>query len=208
MIVTAIEPHNSKQVKIFLDGEFSFVLYKGELSRYRIKSGEEMPAESYRLLTEEVLPKRVKLRAMNLLTKRPYTEEGLRRKLREGLYPEWLQDVALTYVKSFGYIDDTAYARDYADSLSGRYSLKMIRRKMKEKGIREEVIESCLSGMEEELSGAEDELLHSLIAKKTAGKGIPEDAPSRAKLMRFLAGKGFDFEAIRKALGGAFLIFF
>ena len=80
----------------------------------------------------------------------------------------------------------------------------MIRRKMKEKGIREEVIESCLSGMEEELSGAEEQLLHALIEKKTAGKGIPEDAPSRAKLMRFLAGKGFDFEAIRKALGGAF----
>ena len=202
MLVTRIEAYNSKQVKIYLDGEFSFVLYKGELSRYQIREGEQIQPDIYRLLTEEVLVKRVRLRAMNLLTKRPYTEQGLRSKLREGLYPTWLEDNALAYVKSFGYIDDTAYARDYAASLSSRYSLRVIRNKMQQKGIAAQVIESCLAEMEGQLLDQEKDLLDALIYKKTKGQ-IPAEPKERAKLMRFLAGKGFSSESVRNALKDA-----
>ena len=41
------------------------------------------------------------------------TEKKLRQKLVEGKYPEDIIDIALAYVKSYGYIDDEAYARDY-----------------------------------------------------------------------------------------------
>ncbi len=200
MTVTRIEPYHAKQVKVYLDGEFAFVLYKGELSRYHIADGAELDSATYRMLTEEILVKRVRLRAMNLLTKRPYTEQGLRKKLREGMYPKWLEDNAVEYVKSYGYINDETYAMDYAMSMSGRYSLRMLRQKMREKGISEEVMESCLADMEEELLKGDEELLHTLIMKKTAGKGVPDDPSSRAKLMRFLAGKGFSSDMIQRAI--------
>ncbi len=37
MTVTKIEPVTKSKYKIYLDGQFAFVLYKGELSRYQIE---------------------------------------------------------------------------------------------------------------------------------------------------------------------------
>ena len=36
MYVTKIEPVTKTKYKVFIDGQFAFVLYKGELSRYHI----------------------------------------------------------------------------------------------------------------------------------------------------------------------------
>ena len=39
MIVTGIEEQTKTKFKVYLDGTFSFVLYKGELKRFGIKQG-------------------------------------------------------------------------------------------------------------------------------------------------------------------------
>ena len=83
MIVTQIEEISKSRSKVYIDSEFAFVLYKGELHKYGIKKDEILSEAVYRQLTEEILPKRAKLRAMNLLTKRPYTELKLREKLED-----------------------------------------------------------------------------------------------------------------------------
>ena len=69
MTVTKIEAvSNSKnQYKIYVDEQFAFVLYKGELSRYHIKAGEDIGENVYREIYDEVIVKRAKLRALNLL---------------------------------------------------------------------------------------------------------------------------------------------
>ena len=36
MTVTKIEPVTKTRYKVYVDGQFAFVLYKGELSRYHI----------------------------------------------------------------------------------------------------------------------------------------------------------------------------
>ena len=113
MMVTKIEEINNKKVRVFIDNEFAFVLYKGELRLYKVKEGEEICDEAYSEIVEKVLPKRAKLRCMNLLKARAYTEKQLRDKLLQGEYTEKLIDVAIGYVKSYGYIDDRKYAEDY-----------------------------------------------------------------------------------------------
>ena len=42
MIVTKTEACTRTKYRVWLDGEFAFVLYKGELSRYGIREGEEI----------------------------------------------------------------------------------------------------------------------------------------------------------------------
>ena len=65
MMVTKIEEINNKKVRVFIDNEFAFVLYKGELRLYKVKEGEEICDEAYSEIVEKVLPKRAKLRCMN-----------------------------------------------------------------------------------------------------------------------------------------------
>ena len=46
MIVTKIEPCTKTKFKIYIDETFKFVLYKGEVSRFGIRIGEEIPPET------------------------------------------------------------------------------------------------------------------------------------------------------------------
>ena len=57
MIVTGIEEQTKTKFKVYLDGTFAFVLYKGELKRFGIKQGEDLAQENYEKLQNEVLGK-------------------------------------------------------------------------------------------------------------------------------------------------------
>ena len=67
MLVTQVTELSKSRSIVYIDQEFAFVLYKGELRLYHIKEGQLLSEEDYRTIMQEVLPKRAKLRAMNLL---------------------------------------------------------------------------------------------------------------------------------------------
>ena len=113
MTITKIEELSKNRSKVYIDQEFAFVLYKGELRLFGIKEDIPLPDDIYQKILTEVLPKRAKLRAMNLLQSRDYTKSGLAEKLRQGLYPEQVIETALDYVSSYHYIDDVRYAKSY-----------------------------------------------------------------------------------------------
>ena len=115
MTVTKIEEVTKAKCRIEIDQEFAFVLYKGELRSYGLKEGQEITEEAYRDIMENLLPRRAKLRAMNLLKNRSYTEKQLYDKLKAGDYPEEIIEQALDYVRSYHYIDDRQYAEDYIE---------------------------------------------------------------------------------------------
>ena len=62
MTVTKIEELTKAKSKVELDGEFAFVLYKKELSRFGIREDEELPEETYQQIRKDVILKRAKLR--------------------------------------------------------------------------------------------------------------------------------------------------
>ena len=100
MIITKIEPLTLKKCRIELDGETSFALYKGEVSRFHLKEGEELTEEQQEKIKNEILRKRAKLRAMHLLNLSDKTEGELRNRLKKDLYPEDVIEEAITYVSS------------------------------------------------------------------------------------------------------------
>ena len=127
MLVTQVTELSKSRSKVYIDQEFAFVLYKGELRLYHIKEGQQLSEEDHRTIMQEVLPKRAKLRAMNLLQGREYTTAQLRTKLQQGFYPAEIIEQAIAYVAGFHYIDDLRYAVDYItyheDSRSKRREL-------------------------------------------------------------------------------------
>ena len=87
MTVTKIEPLSKTRYKVYLDGQFAFTLYKGELSRYHIAEESVIEDDIYDSLRLIVI-KRAKLRAMHLLSDMGRTESQLRTKLKQGGYAE------------------------------------------------------------------------------------------------------------------------
>ena len=100
MVVTKVEMLTKIKYKVYLDEEFAFVLYKGELSHYRIVEGTLLEEDTVQEILQKVICKRAKLRAMHLLEDMDRSESALREKLRQGLYPPEAVEAAISYVKS------------------------------------------------------------------------------------------------------------
>ena len=124
MTVTKIETVTKTKYRIYLDGQITFLLYKGELSRYCLGEGVQITREQYQEILDSILVKRAKLRAMHLLNTMGRTEQQLRDKLQAGEYPPEVIDKAVDYVKSFGYINDLEYARNFILGRKSRKSRK------------------------------------------------------------------------------------
>ena len=204
-VVTGLVELDKKRYQVYLDEEFAFVLYKGEVRKYKIVVGKPLVQAAYQELVQEVLPKRAKLRAMNLLTKRPYTEKKLRQKLVEGKYPEDIIDIALAYVKSYGYIDDEAYARDYISYHMASESPLRIRQKLMEKGIDGDTINACLEEQDAEaMQKLQLRQIQQLAQKKNHGQK-PSDQRESAKVIQYLLRKGYSLSMIKAALSDELL---
>lgn len=200
MTVTGITDISKNRVKIELDNEFAFVLYKGELRVYGIVPGQELSEESYQEIMEGLLPKRAKLRAMNLLKTRDYTRRQLYDKLREGCYPEMIIRQSLDYVSSFGYLDDCRYARDFIEYHKTDRSKGRILQDLQQRGIPEALAQQCW----EETAGSDMQELEReqilLLARKRHFCAETASFEEKQKLMAFLYRKGFSADAIRNAL--------
>lgn len=196
MIVTDIIDITKAKARIFLDDEFAFVLYKGELFKYQIRKEEEISEEIITRIKNEVLIKRAKLRAMHLLNAMPRTEKQLREKLAQNEYPEDVIEVAVSYVKSFGYINDEAYVRNFIISKKNCKSKREIIMLLGQKGLRGEPVDQIIEEMYAEES--ELETIKEIMRKKRWNPA-EMDEKEKQKMFGYLMRKGFSYEEIRRA---------
>ena len=141
MIVTGSRRRRQRRsLKYIWMEQFAFVLYKGELKRFGIKQGENLAQENYEKIQNEVLLKRAKKRAMHLLEDMDRTESALREKLKAGQYPgECNRAEQLTYVRSFGYLDDARYAENFIMSRKDTKSKREIKALLSQKGVSDDI---------------------------------------------------------------------
>lgn len=198
--ITEITALAGGRYKIEVDGEYRFVLYRGELNAYHIRAGEQIPHEFLEEILSEILPKRAKLRSMNLLKSREYTEYQLREKLRQGMYPESVIDEAIEYLKSYRYLDDRRYVKDYIVYYSESRSRGRIEQDLLRKGIHRGLIRTVYEeDLGEEKLPDEILLIKKLLEKKNY-HGESADYQEKQKMRTFLYRKGFSADNIEKIL--------
>ena len=197
MKVTSLESVTKTKYKVYLDEQFAFVLYKGELSRYRIQEGVELSQETIDCIKQEVLLKRAKLRAMHLLNAMERTESQLRFKLKQNLYPEDVIENAIQYVKSFGYVEDQSYAERFIYNRQQSKSKREICAALSQKGVSKEQIEMAMESCYEEV----DELdAIRRIAEKKHFSAEESTEAEKKKLYDYFLRKGFKSDDIRQVI--------
>lgn len=200
MRVSSLVEVSKIRIKVYIDNEFAFVLYKGELRLYHIKEGQELEKRYYEEILHKILPKRAKLRCMNLLKNREYTEKQLRDKMRQGLYPEQVIEEAVTYVKSYHYLDDARYASQFIEYNISAKSKKRIEDDLMRKGIEKHIIRDTFAGLQEEgIESDEIPIIRKLLEKKhyDAARATNKE---KMKIYGFLYRKGFSIENINKII--------
>lgn len=197
MTVTKIEAVTKTRYKVYVDEQFAFVLYKGELSRYKVAVGEEITPEIYDEILEEVVVKRAKLRALHLLNSMGRTEMQLRKKLKESDYTEDIVEEAIKYVKSFGYVNDTEYARSFILNRKDKKSKKELYMLLTQKGLPTEVLDEVFEEV------YDDESSKEAICKILKKKNFDPETADRIqtqKMLAYLTRKGFSYDDIRQVL--------
>lgn len=202
MTVTRIEEMDKRRSKIYINHEFAFVLYKGEMKQFKIEEGENIADCFYDEIMEKVLPVRAKKRCLSLLEKRPYTEYKLRQKLVEGNYPSQIIEEAISYVKSFHYIDDYSYACEYIFYHKESESKRKIEEKLLLRGIPKEIMEKAFEeSYFDEYMQQEMETKQAIkLLEKKKYNALSADWREKQKIYAFLARKGISSQIIVKVL--------
>ena len=125
-------------------------------------------------------------KAMQLLLYRQRTEKELRNKLYEKGFSEMASEAAISYVKSFGYLDDRRYAEVYLHSQKEKKSRAVIRRELQEKGVSSDWIDLAF----DEEPAEEGEIIYSMLCKRAGEPHRLEEKELRRQI-QYLARKGF-----------------
>ena len=200
MVVTDIFDYDKRKVLVQLDEYLVFPIYKSEVTKYRVIKGAELSGEVYKELMEELLPKRLKLRAMHLLQKRSYTRAGLKRKLEEGRYPETIVEQALNYVTSYGYLDDVRYAEEYIRCYCESRSRRRIMQDLFSKGVNADIAEKAWLCYEAENSVIDEKNQIKELLRKKRFDITNTDRKETVRIMNYLYRKGYSMDSIKKCI--------
>ncbi len=201
MLVKEVRKISDRKAKILMEDGTSFVLYLGEIRKLQIHAQEDLPDASVRLIYDEILKKRSRLRCMNLLKTSDRTVGQLESRLRLDGYPEETIEQALSYVASFHYTDDMRFAQNYIRQMAGRKSVRQIEYDLQNKGVDRDTVRTALEECEELNEEAQREAVLSQARKRGYD---PEHSgkDETVKLIRSLRAKGFGIDVIRSALPG------
>ena len=141
--------------------------------------------------------KEAKLKALRLLNDMDRTESQLRQKLRDKSYSDEEIEVAVGYVKSFGYINDVNYAERYILNKQSSKSKREIYASLIQKGVSRDDIESAMDRCFEKED--EVEVIRRLCEKKHFSAEHATDA-EKQKIYNYLMRKGFRSEEIRQVI--------
>ncbi len=193
MIITKFEPYNSR-IKVYIDNEIAFLLYKGEIMKFNLRENEEISEETLNKIYD-ILYNRAKERALYILDNAYKTEKQIVDKLKSGFYPDVIINKVIVYLKEYGLVNDARFAILYIDYKSSSKSKKQIVQDLLVKGVSRDLIDFAL-----ETSGFSDESSINKIIEKRINRYDLSDKKSVQKLYMYLIGKGYSYGDIRKSL--------
>ncbi|MBE5948717.1 MAG: regulatory protein RecX [Lachnospiraceae bacterium] len=194
-LVSGMVPIDKRKVKVYLDGEFAFVLYKSECARFGLEENEELTPEVFEAISG-VLHKRAQNRAVYLLKDRDYTEGRLRNKLKESGYSEDAVIASVEKMKAYGYVNDYNYAESFVRNKAGMMSRRELEYKLTEKLVPRDIIRQVMSEFfEASDEDAERQAFFNLYRKKNVNYAELEEK-DKQRLLNFFLRKGFSYDNI------------
>lgn len=199
MEVTKIEPQkrNKNRSSVYLDGSFAFGIDNFDLLKLKIAVGTQIDTQRLEFIRETVLLSAAKNYGMKLAAARSYTKAGLSRKMTEKGFDEREIEQTVSFLEEYKLLDDEEYARRFVNdciNIKG-FGQFRIKNELKEKGIDRETADRILS--EYDFNEIEEEKILPLAQKKLGGDFTIQNI---AKTKRYLASRGFSFDAIDSAI--------
>ncbi len=195
MEITAITPqrHDTKRCNIEVDGRFFCGMQLLTVMEQRLKVGSVVTEEELSRLQLEGEKQTAFDKALSHISSSMKTEKDIRDFLRRKGYLQDVSDYVVEKMKGYGFLDDGAYARAYAESAGKRKGSRLIRAELRRKGVADGDIDAALDGGADERGAA-----RAVLEKYLRGRSM--DDKTVRKAYAHLLSKGFDYDTARGAL--------
>lgn len=195
--ITALEPQkNSKRrYNLYLDGEFKCGVTEDSVAVFRLKVGQTLTESKLKEIMDTTETQIAFDKCLNLLGKSMKTTKQIKDYLQQKGFGDRVSQNVLNKLKEYKYIDDQAYAAAFVSQFKTCKGVFRIRQELMLKGIKKEIIDEALIGLDEE-----ENVENAFNLAKKAVKGKQIDQKQLIKINRHLLSRGFDFETINVVL--------
>lgn len=200
-VITAIELQKKKKDRynIYIDGEYGCSLGAESVVVFKVKEGSTISEDELKKAIRTDNTKYAFDSAVNLLSYKMRTKNEIREKLLLKKIDEDAIEDALLKLESYGYVNDSTYAKEFVASsvASGRYGSKVIEHKLKQKGITDDIIGTALDEYTEDNEREIAAKQMVSLEKKYCGE---DKRKGRQKIYSTLLRRGFSYDVINSVL--------
>lgn len=200
MIVTELKDSTfvKSKIKVYIDDEYMFSLYKSDIKKLGLKVGGEISGERISHIYEKILSKNALDDAYRYLMRGDYTRKSLYEKLVRREIPEEIVESALEKIVEKGYVNDYEYAKKYIkDAMLKNKGKRYIEFELYKKGIEKDIISYILE--DEDMGDKAYEIAEKKVLTILKGKDKPEIKDLR-KVNDYLLRQGFSFDEVSGAI--------
>ena len=202
--ITGITPHPRKigRFVVDVDGREHATLSLDAIERLRVATGSVLDDRTAHEMDREAAVLATYDRALNMLAVRARSSAELRRLLVRKGEPADQVSVAIARLESAGFLDDAAFARQFARSkaLGAGLSRRRLRQELGRKGVARDLSDDAIEAVLLE-EGIDDSTSIEWVARKKLRTLAQLDAPTqKRRLYGFLARRGYNADDIARTL--------
>jgi len=190
-----------ERVSVFIDDAFAFGLALDLAVEAGLKRGLVLSADAQRTLVAREHQRKARAAALDYLSYQARSTAEVRKRLKLKGYDEATVEDAVTYVATYGYLDDAAYAVAYVKSrFAGRaYGPERLRQELLRKGVARDAVEAALESLDEGEQLEDAALTHART--RWAALAAESDARKRQqKTLAYLVRRGYAYDQARAAV--------
>ncbi|MBI2414952.1 RecX family transcriptional regulator [candidate division WWE3 bacterium] len=209
-LITKVAPQKkaSDRFNVFVDGKYSFAVSLDVLLQFKLKERAEISENDLKKILSEESFSKLYSKALSFISYQNRTRKEVWDKLSRILCKtvddkrerEDIIDKILTRIETAGFVDDSNYARLYIQnaltlkSPPSRYKIKEF---LKRKGVNPELITVQMEDYTPENEDDSAKVAFNKKIKQLGGISELKDPKVKAKIWRFMAGRGYSADTIK-----------
>ena len=197
----AAQRNDPNRVSVFIDGAFAFGLHVDVLVEHGVAKGQTLTVEEQERLIAADRVRRAFTAALDYLSHRARTAHEVERRLLDRGYGEAAAAHTVERLRTLGYLDDDAFAREYVQARfrARGYGPRRIQADLRRRGVPAPLIEAALQEHLEEDAVLEAARRHAAKRHRRLA-GEPDPRKRRQKLSAFLVRRGFSYDVARHVI--------
>lgn len=194
MKVSVKDGKNGK-IHIYLDGEYRATVDKDWWYSEKYRNLKEITEDELTELLSSVSFRRAYNKALDFLSRRPYSEKEIKRKLKEKDFDESAIEYAVNRLKELSLLDDERYAETLAEHLytNKKYGAKRILQELNLRGVDRETAQNAVLALDK------DEINSIVLLLEHKFKGKFNDEKGKQRTVAALLRYGYSYSDIKTA---------